>query len=668
MRGLLERLRGRRETMTFEQRRAAMVERQIANRGVRDLRILEAFRAIPREQFVPENMREFAYDDGPLPIGEGQTISQPYIVAVMIDAAEIAPGAKVLEVGAGSGYAAAVISRLASEVFAIERHEKLAREAAERVEHLALDNCTIIAGDGLDGLPAEAPFDAILVAARGVEVPEALKRQLAIGGRLVIPVGGEDVQQLRCLRRMGEGSWRSHDIAAVRFVPLLSGAVPEDGARSATDHRPSRELSLPQLIARHARPLPDIDSPEFAAAFDRFADRRVVMLGECSHGTREFYEARAAITRRFVERHGFTIVAVEADWPDAAVLDRHIRHHPARPHDERPFQRFPTWMWRNRPVARLMHDLHAINRGRAPEDMTGFYGLDIYNMSGSIGAVLAYLDEADPQAAAVARERYGCLTPWQAEPATYGRAALSRGYAQCEEAVVAACRDLLGRSLDADGEAFGAAMNARLVASAEKYYRVMYYGGAESWNLRDSHMAETLEHLLDHRGPDAKALVWAHNSHIGDARATDMGAVRGEHNIGQLAREKWGEEVALIGFGTHTGTVSAASDWDGEREIKRVNPSRPDSYERLCHDSGIQRFLLVTGGDEALHRRLSEPRLERFIGVIYRPETERWSHYSEAVLPAQFDGYVWFDETSALDPLTDREPHGGPPETFPFGV
>jgi protein-L-isoaspartate(D-aspartate) O-methyltransferase len=644
-----------------------MVDRQIARRGVTDPLILNAFRTVPREEFVPEDMREFAYSDSPLPIGQSQTISQPYIVASMIDAAEVAPGDRVLEVGAGSGYAAAVLSQIAGEVFAIERFESLARAAAERVAGLGYDNCTIVAADGMAGLPVKAPFDAILVAARSETVPVALKQQLKVGGRLVIPVGGEDVQQLRCIVRTGEDRWESHDIAPVRFVPLLPGAVPEDGARSASNHQPAREESLPDLIARHAVPLPEIDDRGFAEAFDRFAEKRVVMLGECSHGTLEFYQARAAITRRFVERHGFTIVAAEADWPDAAVLNRAIRHQRPRVGADRPFTRFPTWMWRNPVVAQLMHDLHAINRDRAPEAQAGFYGLDIYNMSGSIAAVLAYLDETDPAAASVARERYGCLTPWQSDPVVYGRAALSRGYGECEQAVVAQCREMLEQALVRDGEAFGAAMNARLVASAERYYRVMYYGGAESWNLRDAHMAETLEHLLDHAGPEAKALVWAHNSHIGDARATDMGAARGEHNIGQLARERWGDEVALIGFGTHTGTVSAATDWDGDREVKRVLPSRSDSYERACHDTSMKRFMLLPNSDRALRERLAEPRLERFIGVIYRPDTERWSHYSEAVLPRQFDGYVWFDETSALEPA-GHEPHAGVPDTFPFGT
>jgi protein-L-isoaspartate(D-aspartate) O-methyltransferase len=653
--------------------REQMVQRQIAARGIRDPDVLRALREVPREVFVPENLREFAYDDAPLPIAEGQTISQPFIVATMIEAADVGPGDKVLEVGAGSGYAAAVLSRLAGEVFAIERHKALADAAELRLAQLGYGNVTIIAGDGSGGLADEAPFDAILVAARGPELPETLKRQLKVSGRLIIPVGGEDVQSLLCVTRNGEDEWTTHTLDQVRFVPLIGAhGVPEDGTRSATDHRAASDRPLPELIAEAVQPLPELDDPAFAEAFDRFADRRVVMLGECSHGTHEFYAARAAITRRLVERHGFTIVAVEADWPDAAAIDRYIQHGPARPDAPPAFQRFPTWMWRNTVIATLADDLRAVNAGQPePAKRVGFYGLDIYNMSGSIEAVLAYLDREDPEAARTARERYGCLTPWQADPATYGRFALSRGFAECEEAVVAQCRELLDRALadpqDDTDALLDAAMNARLIASAERYYRIMYYGGAESWNLRDSHMADTLMHLLEAR-PGAKTLVWAHNSHIGDARATEMGKVRGEHNIGQLLRERLGDAVALVGFGTHAGTVTCATDWDGHTETKQVLPSRRDSYERLCHDAGIPRFLLDLGRHETLRRRLAEPRLERFIGVIYRPETERWSHYSEAVLPDQLDAYVWFDQTRAVTPLAEEHLRGHVPDTFPFGL
>lgn len=251
---------------------------------------------------------------------------------------------------------------------------------------------------------------------------------------------------------------------------------------------------------------------------------------------------------------------------------------------------------------------------------------------------------------------------------------LAAGYRKCEQGVIDQCRELLQRRLDyagQDGESFlDAAQNARLVASAERYYRIMYYGGRESWNLRDTHMFETLGHLLEARGSRSKAVVWAHNSHIGDARYTEMGVVREELNIGQLCRERFGEDAALIGFGTHTGTVAAATDWGGEMEVKRVRPSHRDSYERLCHDSGVSRFLLDLrkGRYDALRYRLLEPRLERFIGVIYRPDTELLSHYSDASLPQQFDAYVWFDETSAVTPLGPQHAKPGVPDTYPFGL
>jgi protein-L-isoaspartate(D-aspartate) O-methyltransferase len=659
--------------------RDRMVDVQIARRGVRDRYVLDAMRRVPREDFVEPGFEEFAYEDGPLPIGEGQTISQPYIVALMIEAAEIKPGDSVLEVGAGSGYAAAVMSQIADRVHAIERHPSLADAARRRFEKLGYDNIELRAGDGTKGGPVAAPFDAVLVAAGGPQVPQPLKEQLAVGGRLVIPVG-DDIHDQRLLKvtRRDRDDYVEEDLGAVRFVPLIGErGWSEDGRRSATNHLPgqSRGQTLPEMIAEAAEPLPDPDDAAFARLFDRFAGRRVVLLGEASHGTSEFYRARAAITRRLVAEHGFTIVAVEADWPDAAAVDRYVRHRPGPGPAEPPFQRFPTWMWRNTDIADLVHWMRRHNdQVVEAKARTGFYGLDLYNMRGSIAAVLAYLETVDPGAAAVARERYGCLTPWQREPSTYGRAVLTEGYRKCEQAVVEQCRDLLQRRLvyaAQDGDSFlDAAQNARLVASAERYYRIMYYGGPESWNLRDTHMFETLAHLLEARGPSSRAVVWAHNSHIGDARHTEMGIVREELNIGQLCRERFGDEAALIGFGTHAGTVAAASDWDGDMEVKRVRPSHRESYERLCHDAGVPRFLLDLAKDRhpALRHRLLEPRLERFIGVIYRPETELMSHYADASLPQQFDAYVWFDETTAVTPLGREHAKAGVPDTYPFGL
>ncbi|MCK9537909.1 MAG: protein-L-isoaspartate(D-aspartate) O-methyltransferase [Dokdonella sp.] len=657
--------------------RQHMVDTQIAGRGIRDPLILEAMREVPRERFVGREMQEFAYEDNPLPIGEQQTISQPYIVALMIEAARIQPGDRVLEVGAGSGYAAAVMSRIAGHVHAIERHAVLAEAARQRFDALGYSNISLAVGDGSRGLPEAAPFDAILVAAGAPKVPEALREQLAVGGRLVVPVGSQTRgQRLRRITRRGKTQYEEEDLGGVRFVPLVGAEGWGEDRRTARDKRAADggKAPLARLIRTAAEPLPQIDDPAFADAYERFADARIVMLGECSHGTSEFYRARAMITRRLIERHGFRVLALEADWPDAAHLNRHVRDLPARGDAASAFQRFPGWMWRNREFAQLVVWLRGYNQGREPQQQAGIYGLDLYNMGASIETVLGYLDDVDPEAARIARERYGCLTPWQHDPATYGRAVLSDGYRSCEQAAVRQCRDLLGRELEyahENGERFlDAAQSARLVASAERYYRTLYYGGAKSWNLRDTHMFETLRHLLDAHGERAKAIVWAHNSHIGDARHTDMGRIREDHNLGQLCREEFGDAVRLLGFGTHTGTVAAAHDWGGEMQLMRVRPSHRDSIERLCHDNAPARSLMDLRKEKnpALHQALHAPLLERFIGVIYRPDTELQSHYSEVALSRQFDAWTWFDQTRAVSPLpgAGQRPSTEVPDTFPF--
>jgi protein-L-isoaspartate(D-aspartate) O-methyltransferase len=676
---------------TYVRDRAFMVERHLKARGIGDPLLLAAMGTVPRETFVPEYLQEFSYEDSALPIEAGQTISQPYIVARMLELADIKPGDKVLEVGAGSGYAAAVISRMANKVFAVERHEELARLAGARLKRLGYANAEIIIADGTKGLPEEAPFQAIIVSAGAPYVPEALKEQLAIGGRLIIPIGPFGCQTLIRVRRTGESSFEEKDFGAVTFVPLIGEegwaeaerervkAVPMDAEPSGF----AEGLLLPakraltihnrisRLMAEAAEPFGDMH--ELCDLVERFSDRRVVLLGEATHGTAEFYQARARVTEMLVDRHGFNIVAVEADWPDAAVYDAYVRGLPRPVLPKSRFTRFPTWMWRNGQVAEFLDRLKEINATIAePERKAGFYGLDIYSLGASIEAVLAYLDKVDPQAARVARERYGCLVPWRAEPARYGRMALSRGYAVCEKPVTNTLTDLLHKRLDylaRDGEAFfDAEQNARIVAGAEQYYRAIYYGDAASWNLRDRHMFDTLERLLVQRGSDAKAVVWAHNSHIGNAAFTEMGQVRGEHNIGQLARQRFGDDAALIGFGTDRGTVAAASDWDGPMEFKRVRPARNDSYEGRSRDTGIAAFLLETGPRQRqdVRAELAEPLLERAIGVIYRPETELLSHYFQAELSRQFDAWIWFEETEAV---AARPAHAhGPDETYPFGL
>lgn len=652
----------------FNSRRNAMVDTQLVGRGIRDRWVLNAMRKIPREAFVPEQYGQEAYADRPLPIGEGQTISQPYVVALMAEMAAIEPGDRVLEVGAGSGYAAAVLAELAESVHAIERHKSLTETAGKALNALGYDNVHLRTGDGTRGWPEHAPYDAILVAAGG-DVPQPLRDQLAPGGRLVIPVGeAGGRQRLKKIVRTGDDSWSERAGIGVSFVPLVAGeAEAEPGPAGA-----GPDAEVVSAIAKTAEPLPDPNAPEeFGTFFDRLGDRRVVLLGEASHGTSEFYAARAAITQRLVSEHGFNIVALEADWPDVAVINRQVRHQPLPEGRGKPFQRFPKWMWRNREAADLFRWMRDHNEGRRSEDQAGLYGLDIYNLTASIDAVLAYLDDLDPDAAVIARERYACLAPWQDEPATYGRAVLS-GYRACETAVVQQCQDLLDATLEHEQDsglgALDAAQNARLITSAEKYYRTMYYGGSEAWNVRDTHMFETLCHLLDAHGAQSRAVVWAHNSHIGDARATEMGQAREQLNIGQLCRESFGGDAALVGFGTHRGTVAAADDWGQPMQVKTVRPSREKSIGNLCHRAGPKRFLLDMTQETEARQLLEEPRLERFIGVIYRPETELMSHYAEASLSRQFDFYIWLDETSAVAYSDTPGTAEGGADLYPFGL
>jgi protein-L-isoaspartate(D-aspartate) O-methyltransferase len=658
--------------------RRRMVERHLVARGIHDAAVLDAMRAVPREAFIAAELAEFAYEDAPLPIDAGQTISQPYIVAAMTASLELHPQDRVLEIGTGSGYAAAVLSRIAAEVYTVERHEELALAAARRLRTLGYANVHVRHGDGTLGWAEHAPYDAIVVAAGGPEIPQALLDQLGVGGRLVIPIGPTPrEQELVRVRRSTDGRYTREELGAVRFVPLVGAEGWEESPGSGpAAPRPgaSRSEIVAKLVREAAEPFSDIERDPIDALLDRIGDARVVLLGEATHGTSEFYRMRARITRELIRRRGFTVVAVEADCPDAARVDHYARHLTSPPAPWKAFTRFPAWMWRNREVEQFVHWLRDYNGAvEAPERRAGFYGLDLYSLFTSIDAVLRYLDSVDPDAARVARIRYGCLTPWQGDPAAYGRAVLTRGYRACEEEVVAMLRDMLDKRFEyqlRDGERYlDALQNARVVANAEQYYRAMYYGSRESWNLRDQHMFETLQVLLAFRGPETKAVVWEHNSHVGNAAATEMGA-RGELNVGQLARATFGNAAYLVGFGTDHGTVAAASDWDGPMEVKHVRPAHAESYERLCHDAAVAAFLLALRYPrrQEVREELAAARLERAIGVVYRPETELASHYFQAVLPAQFDEYVWFDETHAVTPLghTTRAP--GMPDTYPFGL
>ena len=429
------------------------------------------------------------------------------------------------------------------------------------------------------------------------------------------------------------------------------------------------------LLRQCAEPLPALDSEDFGEMFDRYADARVVMIGEASHGTSDFYRTRAAITKRLIERHGFTVVAVEADWPDAGHVDRYVRGLAPSAWKRHVFSRFPVWMWRNTDVQTFARWLHQHNHQKAPELRVEFRGLDVYSLRNSIREVLNYLDRVDPQLAHEARRRYGCLTPWQDDPALYGHFVERGGVMPCEQPVVEQLNAMLAEQLAGlikDDEAFfNATQNATVVQAAEQYYRAIYRGTSASWNLRDRHMFDTLRALLKHRGPEAKAVVWAHNSHIGNAAATEMGW-EGQFNIGQLCRTAYGRDVVLIGMSTDRGQVAAADDWDGDMRIKDVRPSRADSWEHQFFEAGVAASLTDWRDPlrDDLRQALSTPLLERAIGVIYRPESERSSHYFKAVLAEQFDAMVWIEQTQAVTaiPLPSSQSVEPEDDMFPFGV
>jgi erythromycin esterase-like protein len=415
-------------------------------------------------------------------------------------------------------------------------------------------------------------------------------------------------------------------------------------------------------------------------------DARVVLLGEASHGTHDFYRVRAEITKRLIHERGFRAVAVEADWPDAYRVNRYVRARPPDADAEEAlggFQRFPQWMWRNADVLDFVGWLREYNDEMADEaSRIGFYGLDLYSLHASMAAVLEYLRLVDPQAAVRAARRYACFDHFGTDPQAYGYAATLGLAESCEREVIGQLVELRAAAAEyasrdgrlAPDDLFFAERNAQVVATAEQYYRTMFRSHVDSWNLRDRHMAGTLVALgqfLESRGAGPKIVVWAHNSHQGDARATEMGE-RGELNLGQLARSHFGREAVLVGFTTFSGTVTAASDWDAHAERKSVRPGLPGSYEALFHETDVGNFFLdLREPSEAVHT-LAAPRLERAIGVIYRPDTERLSHYFRARLPQQFDAVFHYDHTRAVEPL-ERTPiwERGEfelPETFPSAL
>jgi len=442
----------------------------------------------------------------------------------------------------------------------------------------------------------------------------------------------------------------------------------------------SSDRDLAKALTPFVRPLRALMS-DFDPLLELASGARCVLIGEASHGTHDFYRQRAQLTKRLIVELGFTAVAAEADFPDAYRVNRYVRglgNDTNGSQALQDFRRFPAWMWRNADVLDFVGWLRDFNSAHAPSDSVGFYGLDLYSLHASIAAVLGYLDKTDKESARRARDRYSCFDHFGSDPQDYGmRTALGLS-ADCESAVLAQLlelRDQRARLTEGPAgaeEHFQAEQNARVVKNAEEYYRAMFRGSVASWNLRDQHMADTLESLLQmpDRVRPSKVVVWAHNSHVGDARATEL-TQQGELNLGQLARQRFGSEVVLIGFSTYHGTVTAASDWGEPAQRMVVRPGLEHSYESLFHELNYPGFLLRNSDlSQELRQELNEPRLQRAIGVVYRPESERRSHYYYSSLPEQYDALLHIDRTRALEPLEARSAPTelDVAETFPSGL
>jgi erythromycin esterase-like protein len=455
------------------------------------------------------------------------------------------------------------------------------------------------------------------------------------------------------------------------------------GTSLAADSVMARDSILAQAIAEQATPLVGAHT-DFDLLLDRIGDARFVLLGEATHGTHDFYRIRAELTKRLIREKGFAAIAAEADWPDAYRINRHIRgtgRDPEASDALADFRRFPQWMWRNADVLDLVGWLRAHNDSiTEPAQRDGFYGLDLYSLHGSMAAVISYLESRDPELARRARERYACFDVFGEEPQVYGESIALGLEEDCRKEVVEELVELAQRrrallrvdGIVAEDALFEAEQNARVVANAEAYYRGMY-ASVSTWNLRDTHMMDTLDALsahLERLGRSGKVIVWAHNSHVGDSAAMSHRAERSEITIGHLCRQRHPRDTVLVGFTTYDGTVTAASNWGGDAERKIVRPALAGSYEALFHETGLPSFLLLLDNLGEASAALHDPRLERAIGVVYRPQTERWSHYFDVRLAQQLDAVIHLDRTRAIEPIerTPRWEIGELPETYPTGL
>ncbi len=636
---------------------------QLKNKGIKSPLLLKAFQDIPTAFFLSKE--QYPYDYSQMDIEDKFEKIEPRVIVVakMLEQLKIEERKKILAIGVDSVYILVILSKIYEKVFIVDANEIYAKWALEVLKNENITNVFIISGNEKLGWKEKAPFDAILIVSEFEEVPHNLKEQLKVGGKLLAPIGPDWAHIIfEIIQRVSETEYNEEKSRDNFFIPNPK-LLPEIGSKDFPEKEIVDEIKVKAIAFNNIKEYP-IDG-----LLDRIGDAQVVLLGEASHGTSEFYLTRQEITKALIEKKGFNFVCAEADWSDAEQINSYVRKQYTEK-DWMPFTRFPQWMWKNKEVLNFVEWLQEYNT--LHQNKAGFYGLDLYGLENSIELVINYLENIDVDLANLAKTRYACITPFMSDPAIYGKMVVSKQLESCEKEILKMLVDLLKNKnkLNHSPEYFYAYQNANVVVDAELYYKTMYYGSAESWNLRDFHMFHTLKSLLSYFGSDSKAIIWAHNSHIGNALATEMYS-RGEINIGHLCKEHFGDKSYNIGFGTHTGTVAAANNWGGKMEVMHVNNSLVNSYENLCHQSKIANFTLPLRekySGKKLRELLSTPKLERAIGVMYRPQTERMSHYFHAVLPSQFDEYIWYNESKAVTPISGKSVHPKLLEKHPFGL
>lgn len=638
------------------------IKEQLEDKGITSALLLKAFEDIPEAFLLSETLHPNFYEDVRIEKNLEKTEPRVIVIARMLEQLKVKKEEKFLITSVDSIYILVVLSKIYKEVYTVESNETYANWALEVLKTIGITNVHIKVDQPELGWEEKGPFDAILIASEIETIPKTIKEQLKIDAKLLAPIGPDWAHvMLQIIKRVSKDKYISKALSDSYFIPKPK-ILPNIGTETYPDNEIIDEIGISSLPFKTLKKFPMDD------LLDRIGDAKVVLLGEASHGTSEFYLARQEITKALIEKKGFNFVCAEADWSDAEQINNYVQNQ-YKTQDWMPFARFPQWMWKNKEILGFVEWLKKHNTKH--NNSIGFYGLDLYGLENSIELVIKYLSGIDADLAELAKSRYACITPYMTQPQVYGKLIKNNRFVSCEKDILDMLFDLLKNKnkLNHSQAYFYAYQNAMVVLDAERYYKAMYYGSVESWNLRDFHMFYTLKSLLSYSGKDSKAVVWAHNSHIGNALATEMYA-RGEINIGHLCKEHFGEKSYHIGFGTYTGTVAAARNWGEKMEVRAVNKSVEDSYEYLCHKTNITNFTLPlrkAHSDKNLRKLLSSPRLQRAIGVIYRPETELMSHYFKIVLPSQFDEYVWFNKTKAITPLNAKTEPTKFKDLHPFG-